>query len=66
MFIQIVIIGIILCVNHVHKSLIRSNNITISMDYAEYNLATESEKELGEYKLLNKQLRVFIICSLYN
>lgn len=49
MYIRIVIIGVILCVNQVHKNLIRSKNMTISMNYGEYGLATEHEKKLGEY-----------------
>jgi len=48
MYIRIIIFGVILSVNHVHKNLTRSKSMTISMDYGEYNLVTESEKHVGK------------------
>lgn len=51
MYIPIVIICVILCVNQVHKNLISSKNMTITMDYSEYNLAMESENKRGKYLL---------------
>jgi len=52
MYIQIIIFGVILSVNQVHKNLTESKSMTISMDYGEYNLVTESEKQVGEYTYL--------------
>jgi len=52
MYIRIVIFCVILSVDQVHKNLTISKSMTISMDYGEYNLITESEKKLGEYLLI--------------
>lgn len=48
MYIRIVIFCVILSVNQVHKNITKSKSMTISMDYGEYNLVTESEKKVGE------------------
>jgi len=52
MYNRIIIFGVILSVNQVHKNLTRSKSMTVSMDYGEYNLVTESEKHVGEYLLI--------------
>lgn len=48
MYIRIVIFGVILGVNQLHKNITKSKAMTISINYGEYNLVTESEKKLGE------------------
>ncbi|XP_025206178.1 uncharacterized protein LOC112602358 [Melanaphis sacchari] len=63
MYIPIIIIGVILCVNHVHKNLINSKNMTITMDYSEYNLATESE---NKRELINSKTSEYKVVRLEN
>lgn len=48
MYHEIIIIGLILRVNNVQKRLIKSNAMTISMEYGEYNFSSEHKKK-SEY-----------------
>ncbi|XP_060846316.1 uncharacterized protein LOC132925975 [Rhopalosiphum padi] len=63
MYIPIVIICVILCVNQVHKNLISSKNMTITMDYSEYNLAMESE---NKRELINTKTPEYKVVRLEN
>lgn len=48
MYFKIIIFGIIFCVNQIHKTMINSNKMTISIDYGEYNFGSK-ENEKGNY-----------------
>ncbi|XP_022180840.1 uncharacterized protein LOC111041011 isoform X4 [Myzus persicae] len=63
MYIRIVIFCVILSVNQVHKNITKSKSMTISMDYGEYNLVTESEKKV---ELINTQTPEYDVVCLEN
>lgn len=48
MYFKIIIFGIVFCAKRVHEKLIKSKNMAISMDYGEYNFASDYEKNIGE------------------
>ncbi|XP_027839231.2 uncharacterized protein LOC114121205 [Aphis gossypii] len=62
-YIPIVIIGVILCVNQVHKDLISSKNMAITMEYSEYNLVTES---VNKQELINTKTPEYKVVKLDN
>lgn len=49
MYVQIIIVGMIFCVHHINKNLIKSNKMTISMDYGDDNFPSKNETKIGEY-----------------
>lgn len=55
------IIGIIFCVNHINKKLIKSNNMTISMDYSGHNFNSENEIKISKLLMEIKRINVLLI-----
>lgn len=63
-------VGIIFSVHHINKNIMKSNNMTVSMDYGDDNFASKNESKISELlivRYLSDMQRIYdSFIKLYN